>query len=325
MTLDYPVLLAIGLLVTAALAVVVVLLSRRRRAALTAAGVAKGAPRRLGPIGVWLTVAGIAVLSVAAAGPSAAVPVPRTAGTVILAVDVSASMAADDTSPTRLAAAQQAARAFVRAQPDNVDIGLVAFEQGALTTALPSGDHQAALDAIDRLTVTGGTSLASAIMAALSTITGEPVAFAPDGTSPSVGYWPSATIVILSDGEDLSDGQDMTSPATIADAAALAQEAGVQVHTVGVGTAQGATVEVDGFRLHTALDEETLTSIAEATGGSYQPVADAAALEGVASTIDLRLTMEDEQVPLAGAFIVAALVLLTAGAVVTILGSGRVV
>src|SRR5690606_42124086 len=83
-------------------------------------------------------------------GPAAMVPVPRTAGTVILAVDVSNSMGADDVAPTRLAGAQRAARAFVEAQPDSVDIGVVAFERGALTTARPDADHSLAPNAVHR-------------------------------------------------------------------------------------------------------------------------------------------------------------------------------
>ena len=84
------------------------------------------------------------MLSVAVAGPSATVPVTRSAGTVILAMDVSGSMAAPDVTPDRLAAAQRAALSFIKAQPDSVDIGVVAFEQGGLTTAVPSADHAAA-------------------------------------------------------------------------------------------------------------------------------------------------------------------------------------
>ena len=68
----------------------------------------------------------------------------------------------------------------------------------------------------------------------------------------------------------------------------------MHIETVGVGTAAGTTVEVDGFRIHTALDEDTLTAIARTTGGSYHPASDAAELDGIASTIDLRLTTHRE-------------------------------
>jgi Ca-activated chloride channel family protein len=245
------------------------------------------------------------------------VPVPRTAGTVILAIDVSNSMGADDVAPNRLAAAQRAARAFVEAQPDSVDIGVVAFERGALTTARPDPDHAKALKAIDRLKISGGTSLGAAIAVSLTAISGKQVTIGKDGDIPDIGYWPSATIVLFSDGQN--QGRDLEK------ATEIAQTAGVQVHTVGVGTTAGATVKVDGYHLQTSLDEETLTQIARATGGEYHPASDAARLDGIADSIDLRLTVSDEPLPLAGGLIWLAIALLTAGAALTVLRSGRVI
>ncbi|MBT2234906.1 VWA domain-containing protein [Nonomuraea sp. NEAU-A123] len=316
MTLSSPLLLAVGLLVTAALAWATVVSARRRTAALATAGVAVPGGRR-GFLGIGLTIAGVAVLAIATAGPAAVLPVLRTGGTVILAIDVSNSMGADDVAPTRLAAAQRAARAFVAAQPDSVDIGVVAFEQGAFTTARPDADHSIALKAIDRLKIAGGTSLGTAITASLTAITGKPVAIGRDGTAPDIGYWPSATIVMLSDGQNQG--------ANVEQAATVAQKAGVHIHTVGVGTTAGATVKVDGYLLQTSLEEDTLTSIARTTGGAYHPAADAARLDGIADTIDLRLTVSDEPLPLAGGLIGLALALLTGGAALTVLRSGRVI
>ncbi|MEW9553646.1 VWA domain-containing protein [Nonomuraea sp. NPDC050783] len=321
MTLASPLLLAAGLLVTAALAWAAVVSARRRRAALAAAGVALPGGGRRAHLGTGLTIAGVAVLALATAGPAALVPVPRTAGTVVLAIDVSNSMGADDVAPNRLAAAQRAARAFVEAQPDSVDIGVVAFERGALTTARPDADHAKALAAIDRLKVSGGTSLGTAITASLTAITGRQVAVRTDGTVPDLGYWPSATIVMFSDGQNRGQNAD----AETERAAEVAQKAGVHIHTVGVGTTAGTTVMVDGFRLQTSLEEETLTLIAQTTGGGYHPASDAARLDGIADTIDLRLTVSDEPLPLAGGLIVLALALLGAGAALTVLRTGRVI
>ncbi|WP_406674052.1 VWA domain-containing protein [Nonomuraea sp. N2-4H] len=320
MTLSSPLLLVAGLLVTAALAWAAVVSARRRRAALAAAGVVLSGGRRTSfgaGLGTGLTIAGVAVLAIATAGPTAMVPVPRTAGTVILAIDVSNSMGADDVAPNRLAAAQRAARAFVEAQPDSVDIGVVAFERGALTTARPDPDHAKALKAIDRLKISGGTSLGAAIAVSLTAISGKQVTIGKDGDIPDIGYWPSATIVLFSDGQN--QGRDLDK------ATEIAQTAGVQVHTVGVGTTAGATVKVDGYHLQTSLDEETLTQIARATGGEYHPASDAARLDGIADSIDLRLTVSDEPLPLAGGLIWLAIALLTAGAALTVLRSGRVI
>ena len=127
-----------------------------------------------------LFLAALAVLAIGVARPEATLGVPHTAGTVMLAFDVSNSMAATDVAPTRLAAAQQVAVAFVEAQPDTVDIGLVAFGTGGLTTLEPTDDHAEATAAIDRLTVSGDTSLGTAILTALSTIVGQPVTLPSD-------------------------------------------------------------------------------------------------------------------------------------------------
>ena len=318
MSLSYPLLLVLGLLVAAALAVGVVLVGRRRSAALSAAGVSV-AGRRNRLFGPWFFIGGVVVLAVAVAGPAASLPVGRSAGTVILAMDVSNSMSADDVTPNRLAAAQQTALSFIDAQPDSVDIGVVGFDQGALTTSQPSADRAAAKAAVERLRIAGGTSLASAILGSLSAITGKPVRIGDDGDLPDIGNWGSATIVLISDGEDQGGSDVVTAAATIA------QNAGVHIEAVGVGTAEGATVEIDGYQLHTALVAEQLTAIAQATGGHYHSASDAEQLDDVASTIDLRLTVAKQDVPLAGGFIAVALVLLAIGALLTGVRTGRLV
>jgi Ca-activated chloride channel family protein len=327
MSFANPALLAVGLLVAVALAWAAVVAARRRAAALAATGVAaRGTGRaRLG--GVWFTVAGIAVLAIAVAGPSATVPVSHASGTVILAMDVSGSMGATDVAPSRLAAAKQAALSFINAQPDSVDIGVVAFQQGGLEAALPTADHATTSAAIRRLTAGGGTSIGDAILAALSAISRKTVTVRPNGSAPDIGYWPSATIVLFSDGQD---EPGLGGPGTAADsgasvAAAVAAKAGVHIDTVGVGTAAGTTIDVDGFHMFTALDEATLRAISRVTGGTYHPASDASELNGIASSIDLRLTVIREPLPLAGAFIALALVLLAAGAALTVIRTGRVV
>ena len=126
MSLADPLLLALGLVVAVALAWAAVAVARRRAAALAAAGVAARGPGRARLGGVWFTIAGVAVLAIAVAGPAASVPVSHASGTVILAMDVSGSMAATDVAPSRLAAAKKAALSFIDAQPGSVDIGVVA-------------------------------------------------------------------------------------------------------------------------------------------------------------------------------------------------------
>jgi Ca-activated chloride channel homolog len=336
-----PVLLAAGLLVAALLAWAAVAAGRRRAAALAAAGVAASGAgpgrNRARLSGVWFTIAGIAVLAVAVAGPAASVPVSHASGTVILAMDVSGSMAATDVAPSRLAAAKRAALSFIAAQPDSVDVGVVAFQQGGLEAALPTADHTTASAAVRRLTPGGGTSLGDAVLASLSAITSRTVTIGRDGSAPDIGYWPSATIVLFSDGQDEAGaaaggadpgpgpGPGASPDASTAAAAAAAEKAGVHIDTVGVGTTAGTTVDVDGYHLFTALDPALLTSISQATGGTYHPASDASELDGIASSINLRLTVTRQPLPLAGAFIALALALLAAGAVLTVTRTGRVV
>jgi Ca-activated chloride channel family protein len=265
--------------------------------------------------------AALPILLVGLARPEARVAVPHVAGTAVLAFDVSNSMAATDVAPSRLAAAKAAATGFVQRQPDTVDVGVLAFGDQALLTQAPTADHQLAIAAINRLSASGGTSLGQAILVALGTITGKPVSLPADGTTPNtgnLGYWPSATIVLFSDGQQ-TGGPDAEA------AAELAAAAGVRIQTVGVGTAKGATVKVDGFQLGTQLDETLLTTVAQTTGGAYQQAGDASTLAATTKSIDLRLTTKKEPVELTAPFAGAALLLLLLGALLGTRWHGRIV
>ncbi|GAA0490243.1 hypothetical protein Ade02nite_24220 [Paractinoplanes deccanensis] len=324
MSFLYPLVLIAAVVVTAAAVAGYVALQRRRSAALAAAGfaglVSRGsAVRRHLPYALILIA--LPVLLVGLARPQAELSVPRVSGTVLLAFDVSNSMRATDVTPTRLAAAQQAAKDFVEDQPDTVDVGVLVFGDQALLTQAPTDDHNAAIAAIGRLSASGGTSLGQAILVGLGTITGKPVALPADGAAPTtqdLGYWPSATMVVFSDGQE-TGGPDVEA------ASELAAAAGVRIQTVGVGTAKGATVEVDGFQLGTRLDEQVLTTISQVTGGSYHPAGDAAAVSETTKSIDLRLTAKKEPVELTGPFAGAALLLLMLGALLGTRWHGRIV
>jgi Ca-activated chloride channel homolog len=316
-----PLIIVLAVLVTAAAITGYVLLQRRRNAALRATGFASltsgGRIRRHLPYALLL--AALPILLTGLARPEAKLAVPRVAGTVLLAFDASNSMKATDVSPSRLGAAQAAATGFVGEQPSSVDVGVLVFGDQALLTQEPTDDHDAAIAAIRRASPGGGTSLGQAILVALGTIVGKQVTLPEDGAPPpALGYWPSATIVVFSDGQE-TGGPDVEA------AAELAASAGIRIQTVGVGTSQGATVEVDGFQLGTALDESLLTQVAKTTGGEYHPAADAAALAASTKSIDLRLTTKKEPVELTAPFAAAALVLLTLGGLLGLRWHGRIV
>ncbi len=316
MSVQHPVLIAVAVLVGVGCAIALRRLHRERTRAYAAAGVtARGGVRRYLPQLLFL--AAIVFLLLAVARPQATLGVPRTSGTVILAFDVSNSMGADDIAPNRLAAAQAAATDFVEAQPDTVDIGVVAFSQGALTTHDPANRHPDTVEAIRRLRVTGGTSLGQAILGSLTAIVGRPVGLPePPAPAPDIGYHSDATIVLLTDGED-TGGPDALL------AAELAANAGVHIQTVGVGTVEGSTVDIDGYQVSTALDEDLLTQIAGTTGGAYHRAQDAGALDAAYRDLDLRTTIEPQPIELTGPIVVLALLLLVAGAVLTIAWFGR--
>ena len=319
MSFGRPLLLIAAVLLSAAAVGAYAMVQRRRTAVLAAAGLGRpsgGRVRRHLPYALFL--AALPILLAGLAGPKAEFTVPHAAGTVLLAFDVSNSMTATDVAPNRLAAAKSAAKRFVADQPDAVDVGVIVFGNQAMLTQKPTDDRAATLAAIDRAAAGGGTSLGQAVLVALGAITGKPVGLPRAGApAPDPGYWPSATVVVFSDGQE-TGGPDVTA------AAELAARAGVRVQTIGVGTARGATVEVDGFQLATALDEKVLTGLAQATGGSYHAAGDPRALAGTTDAIDLRLTMRTEPYALTGPFAGAALLLLTIGGLLGVRWHGRI-
>lgn len=298
-----------------------------RRAELAALGlVAPPAPvgvRRHVPPALFL--AALVLLLTALARPEATVPQPRREGTVILAFDVSGSMAATDLAPTRLEAAKAAARAFVERQPDAVRLGVVAFGGNGLLTQEATTDRAAVLAAIDRLGPEGGTALARGVQTALGAIVGQPVLVDGPGAAPGVepqgpdlGYHGSSAIVLLSDGENTGEPD----PIELAD---LASSAGVRIYPVGLGRPEGTVLEIDGFQVATALDEPLLREIASRTDGRYFAAADEQALAAVYDSVELAWTVEAEHVELTALLAAAAAVLLLVGASLSLAWFGRAV
>ena len=187
------------------------------------------------------------------------VSLPRQEGTVILAFDVSGSMAADDLKPTRMEAAKAAARDFVQRQPLSVQIGVVAFSDSGFSVQAPTNDQDTILAAIDRLTPQRGTSLANGILASLNTIAAvnapAPLTYSnltptptPTPTPVPKGTYTSAVIVLLTDGENNENPDPLAAAQTAADR-------GVRIYTVGIGSPTGTTLHINGFTVHTQLDE----------------------------------------------------------------------
>ena len=284
------------------------------------AGSAAGRRRHAAP---RLFLGALVLLFVALARPQATVAEPRREGTVVLAFDVSSSMGAKDVEPSRMEAAKAAARAFVQKQPATIRLAVVAFGQSGVISRQPTDDHAAVLAAIDRLSPQGGTSLGRGIQTSLSAIAGRTVQLAPASESPeatgqSLGYYGSAAVILLSDGEN-TDGPDPLQ------AAELASTAGVKVYPIGLGSARGTVLQVDGFEVATALDEALLRTIATTTDGRYFAASNAQALTGVYESIDLSWTVESRNIEVTALFAAAAAVLLLVGVGLSLARSGRVI
>ena len=328
MSFIWPAMLFTLLLVPLLVGFYLRLLRRQRQTAvelgplgLTQSSAGKGVGlRRHIPPAIFLI--GLTLLLLAMARPEVNVTLPRIEGTVILAIDVSSSMHADDLEPTRMEAARAAARAFVENQPSTVLIGVVAFSGGGLVVQPPTDDQAAVLATIDRLSPEGGTSLGQGIFSSLSAIAGEALAI-DDATleegpvAAQIGHYPSAVIVLLSDGEN-------TAPPEPLDVAQLAAEAGVRIFPVGVGSPGGTVVEIKGFSILTQLHEAPLQELASLTNGSYYSAQDAESLQEIYENIDLQLTVHGEKMEITSIVAGVSLLLFLIGGALSLFWFGRV-
>ena len=272
--------------------------------------------------------AGLTILVVALARPQSVVSLPRVEGTVILAFDVSQSMAADDLKPTRMEAAKAAARSFVERQPASIRIGVVAFSDTGFSIQVPTADETLVLAAINRLAPERGTSIARGIQSSLTTLAAadqDPTAGfytnrspepTPDPTPVPQGTYAAAAIVLLTDGENNQQPDPFLAAQTAADR-------GVRIYTVGIGSAAGSTLEVDGFKVHTQLDESTLRRISDTTGGSFYAADNAAALGSIYDTIDTRLVVRAEAMEVTSLFAGAGILVLLLGGLSSLVWLGR--
>ena len=307
---------------------------RRRLAAYGGSGLAQTVTRRPGIRGRFpavLLILGLSAISLAMARPQAVLSLPRQDGTVILAFDVSASMAATDLQPTRIAAAKAAAKDFVAKQPTSINIGVVAFSDSGIQVQQPTNDQASVISAIDRLTPERGTSVAEGILASLKVIAiAEAGPYAnnyysnaspastptPTPTPVPAGTHAPAAIVLLSDGENNESPDPMA-------AAQAAANQGVRIYTVGLGSAAGTTVTVNGFQLHTQLDEATLQQISQVTDGTYYNATDAQQLRSIYDNLDTGLVLQPQMTEITSIFAGAGLLLLIAGALTSLYWLGR--
>ncbi|VCU70451.1 von Willebrand factor type A domain protein [Pigmentiphaga humi] len=288
-------------------------LSRRRRQvavrypALAGLGYQPSAARRILP--PCLLLLGLAAMIVAIARPQALMMLPSRLETVVLAMDMSGSMRATDVKPSRIYAAQQAAKLFVDKQPANVSVAVVAVAGAAAVVQSPTRKREDVVAAIERLEPQRGTALGSGLIISLATVlpqeridverflsggnarpsAAQALAEAAQAEAAVPGSYASGAIVLL------SDGQSNTGPDALK-AAEVAARYGVRIFTVGIGTPEGTTLSTDGWSMRVKLDEAVLKKVADITGAQYFQAQDAKELQQVYRSLSARLAFDKRDV-----------------------------
>jgi len=250
-----------------------------------------------------LTMAGLAVGTLAVAQPSDKVRVPRQRATIMLALDTSLSMKATDVTPSRIAAAKVSAKSFVDRLPKALNVGLVSFDTGARVNVDPTTDRSTVKNAIDKLKLHEGTAIGDAVRTSLEAITEVPKG--DDGKAVP------ALIVLLSDGS--------TTVGTPTEAAIEpAKKAGVPVYTIAYGTQDGVidvTLPDTGetARVPVPVNVEALASLAEGTGGQSFRAESASDLSTVYQELGSSVGYDMELQEVTWRYVVVAMILLGLG------------
>ncbi|MEO8676337.1 MAG: VWA domain-containing protein [Casimicrobiaceae bacterium] len=353
MTFIWPQLLWLLVAVPVVVAVYVMLLRRKRKAAMKYASLmlirdAQGAGRGRRHVPPLLFLAALILMIVAVARPAAVVTLPSAHETVILAMDVSGSMRATDVKPSRIVAAQEAARGFIADQPKTTRIGVVSFAATASVVQSPTHSREDILGAIERFQLQRGTAIGSGILVSLKTIfpdaefdlrsfnprrevanaaakaAAKDAAKAIDGTPGkeppkpvAPGSYASAAIILL------TDGQTTTGPDPI-EAARMAADRGVRVYTVGVGTTSGEIIGAEGWSMRVRLDEESLKTIANVTRAEYFYAGNAVDLQKIYKNLNTKLFFEQKETEITSLFAAAAAALALLSAMLSLLWFNRI-
>lgn len=324
------------------------LLRRRGRAALRFPGLALVRQAAAGP-GRWrrhvppaLVFVALALLLLALARPTAQVALPWSRSTILLAIDISRSMRVADVQPSRMVAAQEAAKAFLEDVPRHIEVGLVTFAGTAQVAHQATTDRASVAGAIDAIQMQFGTAIGSAIVVCLSELfpdhgidLGEltfgtrraPRILEDKPTTPKPtpkeitpvppGSHDAAAVILLSDGR-------RTMGIDTIEAAKMAADRGVRIYVVGLGTPDGHASMGEEMAVYLQLDEPTLRRVAQMTGGTYHHAGTAEALRTVYQQLGASLEVSQRKTELAGLLALAAAFLLIVGAGLSVRWFGRV-
>jgi len=305
------------LLVVAALAVGYWLMQRRRHRDVMRFTnlelLEKVVPRRpnwMRHVPTALVLVALVLLTVALAGPTAETKVPRNRATVLLAIDVSLSMQATDVTPSRLSAAQVAAKGFADRLTPGINLGLISFAGTAAVLVSPTVDREPVKRAIDGLKLAESTATGEAIFAALQSIDSFSHSLAGSADGP-----PPARIVLMSDGKQTLPGPDgENEPRGSFTAAHKAAESKIPISTISFGTSIGR-IDLGGRSTPVPVDDDSLRKIAQITGGQFFTAASQEELQKVYESLGEQIGYEIRRVD-------ASRPWLAAGAILVILGMG---
>jgi Ca-activated chloride channel family protein len=308
----------LALVPVAALALAYVLMQRRRtRYAVRFATlpmldrVAPARPRWRRHLATALVLVALGAFATAAAGPQMRLRVPYERATVIVAIDVSGSMEAQDVSPDRLTAAKEAAVQFVHELPETVQVGVVAFSGQAELVAPVTDDRVLVEHSIDALEANGGTAIGEAVFAAAEEVvrqaattgtTSDGATTAPDEAADDAGTEPvPARLVLLSDGFN-------TAGRSPAEAIPAALEAELPISTIAYGTPDGVLGNGLGARSVPA-DDDTLQRLAEETDGHFYRAESGTELDQVYEDIGSAISWRTETTLVTTALVLIGLAL----------------
>ncbi|MEO8409036.1 MAG: VWA domain-containing protein [Propionivibrio sp.] len=346
-TFEWPLMLWSLLLLPAVVGLYLWILRRKQRSAVRFASLglvsaALGAGNRVRrhvPPGLFMI--GLALVLLATARPVATVLLPTQQETIILVMDVSGSMRAADVQPSRLQAAQAAAKAFIADLPARTRVGIVAFAATASVVQAPTLSREDLVAAIDRFQLQRGTATGSGLIVALATLFPEAgidigqllYGRQPDTRDAPLGerdaareeFKPvppgsngSAAMILL------TDGQRTTGPDAV-EVAQLVADRGVRVYTVGFGTKEGETIGFQGWSMRVRLDEESLKRIAELTQGEYFYAGTAIDLRNVYQALTARIAFERKHTEVSALFAALAAAFIILAAALSLWWHGRVI
>ena len=350
MTLLWPEMLWLSLAVPVIIVAYLLVLRRKKKIALRYASLsmvqeAMGASRRLRRhIPPFIFLLALISMFIAISRPAAVVTLPYQYETVILAIDASGSMRAADVSPTRIAAAQAAARSFVADQPRSTRLAVVSFAATASVVQPPTLNREDVLAALDRIQLQRGTAIGSGILVSLKILFPDlefdlrssnprpggareasrgaaidaPVkGQAADSKPVPPGSYASAAIILL------TDGQTTAGPDPI-EASKMAAERGVRVFTVGIGTVSGEILGAEGWSMRVRLDEEALKTIANVTKAEYFYAGTATDLTKIYKALNSRLVLEKKATEVTALFAAAGAVFALLSGLLSLLWFNRI-